>query len=178
MEEKSLDEPFLSRWSRRKLKAKEETAAAPLPEPQDALPAAAPVPAALGEAPEAVPGEGTEYQQFFNPRVDEKLRRTALRKLFSEPQFNVMDGLDTYIDDYSIPDPIPDAMLRQLHQAKGLFLFDDEKTTESADARGTVAPAATPEVQEAIAPPDAPAASAPGDTAAAARPPTAGSRND
>ena len=31
----------------------------------------------------------------------------CLSNLFSDPQFNVMDGLDTYIDDYSKPDLIP-----------------------------------------------------------------------
>ena len=36
----------------------------------------------------------------------------ALKKLFSDPHFNVMDGLDTYIDDYGKPDPIPPSMLR------------------------------------------------------------------
>lgn len=72
--------------------------------------------------------------------MDEKLRQTALKALFSEPQFNVMDGLDTYIDDYSKPDPIPEAMLRRLNQAKDLFLFDDEK--QSTDIAGNAVPAA------------------------------------
>ena len=30
-----------------------------------------------------------------------------MKKLFSDPHFNVMDGLDTYIDDYGKPDPLP-----------------------------------------------------------------------
>ena len=37
-----------------------------------------------------------------------------------------MDGLDTYIDDYGKPDPIPPSMLRQMSQSKFLGLFDDE----------------------------------------------------
>ena len=122
-------EPFLSRWSRRKLEAKED---APAGTPQAAelpaaAPAAPPVPATEPAAPGSPQGISSEYREFFDPQVEEKLRQTALRKLFSEPHFNVMDGLDTYIDDYSIPDPIPEAMLRQMNQAKGLFLFDDEK---------------------------------------------------
>ena len=40
-----------------------------------------------------------------------------------------MDGLDTYIDDYSKPDPMPAAMLRQMAQSKFLGLFDDERAT-------------------------------------------------
>ena len=43
-----------------------------------------------------------------------------MKKLFADPHFNVMDGLDTYIDDYAKPDPIPPAMLRQLASAKFL----------------------------------------------------------
>ena len=127
------EEAFLSRWSRRKLEAKQDTPAAlPAAEPEAAAPAAPVAAAPQAPAAEAQAGQGPEYREFFDPRVDEKLRRRALKKLFSEPQFNVMDGLDTYIDDYSKPDPIPDAMLRQLNQAKSLFLFDEEK--QDADA--------------------------------------------
>ena len=122
-------EPFLSRWSRRKLEAKQD---APAGAAQGAeLPAAAPAaplaPTTQPSAPETSQGISSEYREFFDPQVDEKLRRTALKKLFSDPHFNAMDGLDTYIDDYSIADPIPEAMLRQLNQAKDLLLFDDEK---------------------------------------------------
>jgi len=64
-----------------------------------------------------------------------------LKKLFSEPQFNVMDGLDTYIDDYSKPDPMPEAMLRGLNQAKELLLFEEQKTADGAADAGAAAPA-------------------------------------
>jgi hypothetical protein len=147
-------EPFLSRWSRRKLEATEPPPAAlPAAEPPAAAPAA-PAVSATGPAATGTPQDiSPEYREFFDPRVDEKLRRTALRKLFSDPQFNVMDGLDTYIDDYSKPDPIPEAMLRQLNQAKELFLFDDEKKT--AGSAGNEALAAS---GEAAAPPPVEAA--------------------
>jgi hypothetical protein len=39
-----------------------------------------------------------------------------LRKLFSDPRFNVMDGLDVYIDDYTKPDPIPPSVIERLTQ--------------------------------------------------------------
>ena len=57
-----------------------------------------------------------------------------MKKLFADPHFNVMDGLDIYIDDYSKPDPIPEAMLRKLASAKFLGLFDEE---EEAGGRGS-----------------------------------------
>jgi hypothetical protein len=103
---------------------------------------------------ETLRGLASEYKDFLHPGVDEKLRQAALKKLFRDPHFNVMDGLDVYIDDYSKPDPIPDAMLRALAHAKGL-LFDEEKE-EARQAADT--PAATPEAPVASGP--APAAPA------------------
>jgi hypothetical protein len=167
-------EPFLSRWSRRKLEAQEN---APPGAPQAAeLPAAGPAapsaPATQATAPGTAEDINPEYREFFDPRVDEKLRRTALKRLFGDPHFNVMDGLDTYVDDYSKPDPIPEAMLRQLNQAKDLFLFDDEKqASERAGeeaAAGGDGPAAPAVETDATTPLEAPAASASDEAAGAA----------
>lgn len=58
--------------------------------------------------------------------VSPEVRNAAMKKLFADPQFNVMDGLDTYIDDYARPDPLPAAMLRQMASAQFLKLFDDD----------------------------------------------------
>ena len=57
-----------------------------------------------------------------------------MKKLFSDPHFNVMDGLDTYIDDYNKPDPMPAEMLRQLASAKFLGFFADEEAKDAGDA--------------------------------------------
>ena len=46
-----------------------------------------------------------------------------MKKLFSDPHFNIMDRLDIYIDDYSIPDPIPMEMLKRMVQSESLGLF-------------------------------------------------------
>ncbi len=139
------EETFLSRWSKRKLEAKQDASAAQPSAESEAAASAAPG-AAATQAPAAgaQPGKGPEYREFFDPRVDEKLRRTALKKLFGEPQFNVMDGLDTYIDDYSKPDPIPEAMLRSLNQAKDLLLFEEPKTADGAIDAGADAAASAP----------------------------------
>jgi len=67
----------------------------------------------------------SDYAPFVQPGVDARVKNAALKKLFSDPHFNVMDGLDTYIDDYGKPDPIPPAMLRRLNQALSLGLFDE-----------------------------------------------------
>jgi hypothetical protein len=61
------------------------------------------------------------------------VKNAAMKKLFADPHFNVMDGLDVYIDDYSKSDPIPPEMLKQLTSARFLKLFE-EKDKEKADA--------------------------------------------
>jgi Protein of unknown function (DUF3306) len=75
----------------------------------------------------------SDYARFVAPGTDTGVQRAALKKLFADPHYNVMDGLDIYIDDYGKPDPIPLAMLRQMSQAKFLGLFDDEDD-ETANA--------------------------------------------
>jgi hypothetical protein len=153
-------EPFLSRWSRRKLEAKEDAPAGTRPAPAPPGAAALP-PASEPTAPGTDARTSAEFKEYFDPRVDETLRRTALKKMFNDPHFNVMDGLDTYVDDYSKPDPIPEAMLRQLNQAKDLLLFDDEKqavetsgdtASAAAEAAASAPAAGTPALPETPAP--------------------------
>jgi len=145
---------FLSRWSRRKIearaaeKAQPDDNAPPTPVPLPGAAAAAgdvaaaskdlPEQAAAPEEqlpdPETLRGIESDYRGFLRLEVDESLRRTALKKLFADPHFNVMDGLDVYIDDYSKPDPIPTALLRTMNQARGLRLFDDEEDDQASKA--------------------------------------------
>jgi hypothetical protein len=160
---------FLSRWARRKaqVRAGEATVAEPV---GVALPAASPAlagltPANAASAPaaaEPVPAplptladvnaltRESDYSRFVAKGVDEGVKRAAMKKLFTDPHFNVMDGLDTYIDDYGKPDPIPLAMLRKMNQSKVLRLFDDDEDEEKKTADH--APAANP--TEALSPPD------------------------
>ena len=60
----------------------------------------------------------SDFTAFLQPKVDEALKRRALKKLFGDPHFNVMDRLDVYIDDYSQPDPLAPEIARQLVQAR------------------------------------------------------------
>ena len=130
----------LNRWSRRKHEAARatQTPAEPAPAPPElpvATPAAAAAPAvqatAMPAEPPLPPVESltlaSDFKPFLSAKVDESVKREALRKLFTDPHFNVMDGLDIYIDDYNKPDPIPPEMLRQLTSARFLKLFDDEE---------------------------------------------------
>ena len=122
----SRDDDFLSRWSRRKHAARRGEAPEPVPPPlppsASSSTAALPADAAPGETKpvELPPVEALTHESDFTPfmreGVDPALRRQALRTLFRDPRFNVMDGLDVYIDDYSRPDPIPPEWLGKLNQ--------------------------------------------------------------
>lgn len=122
-------EPFFDRWSRRKAEAKQE--ARPPAREQDA--------AAKSPPPDLPPVEKltfeSDYRAFFHPKVGEDTRRAALKKLFSNPHFNVMDGLDVYIDDYSKTEPIPAAMLASLKQAQNILQWAKEDHEKRAQDR-------------------------------------------
>ncbi|ESJ19752.1 hypothetical protein B551_0210575, partial [Cupriavidus sp. HPC(L)] len=83
--------------------------------------------------------------------VDETVKRAALKTLFADPHFNVMDGLDIYIDDYSKPDPIPPDVLRRLRQSETLGLFDPIEQTEEAGTAAAGQQAAPADAQDAQA---------------------------
>ena len=73
----------------------------------------------------------SDFSPFMQPGVDEALKRSALRKLLRHPRFNVMDGLDVYIDDYSKPSPLEPELVRTLAQAR--YLFNPPKTRVTAE---------------------------------------------
>lgn len=119
-------EAFLSRWSR--LKREKEPAPERPADPAPAPASTAPAPATGEAGPQLPPVESisleTDIKPFLQPEVDDALRRVALKKLFQDPHFNVMDGLDVYIDDYNMPDPLPESVLEQLQFAKD-YVFRD-----------------------------------------------------
>ncbi len=149
----SDDASFVSRWSRRKAQVRAGQAVSELPIaplPLDAPPlvvadvALPPADAGVAEPPPPPPtladvarlGPDSDFSRFVTPGVDDAVKHAAMKKLFADPHFNVMDGLDTYIDDYGKPDPIPEAMLRRMTQSKLLRLFDDEAPETEAGAQG------------------------------------------
>ena len=157
--DENSDEHFLARWSRRKRERRTDEKAAERPaEPARASSPARP-PEPVRAAPELPPvdtlkGLASDYRDFLHPSVDESLRRSALKKLFHDPHFNVMDGLDVYIDDYSKPDPVPESMLKELLARHRSLTESAEPETEPreepqpapelADARAAEPPAAPP----------------------------------
>ena len=77
---------------------------------------------------DSLQGLQSDYLDFMQPKVTQQLKRAALKKLFADPHFNVIDRFEAYSEDYTQADPIPAAMLRGLNQAKGLlFPHDDPK---------------------------------------------------
>ena len=68
----------------------------------------------------------SNFASFMSSKVAPEVKNAAMKKLFADPHFNVMDGLDIYIDDYGIPDPLPAGMLEQMTSIDGLNLFNDK----------------------------------------------------
>jgi hypothetical protein len=77
----------------------------------------------------------SDFSRFVQPGVTPEVKNAALKKLFSDPHFNQMDGLDVYIDDYSKPDPLPPAMLKQLASARFLNLVEEEEEEPEQEER-------------------------------------------
>ena len=179
------DDGFLSRWSRRKVQARSGQPApasavtAPAAVPQDAVPVDVPAPrveetgqgdAQDGQGAPAAPpptledvqalGRESDYSRFVAREVDPTVKNAALKKLFSDPHFNVMDGLDVYIDDYGKPDPLPPAMLREMVQSAALGLFGPEEAPP-AEARPSHHSAPPPAGDPAATPSAAPSPPAP-----------------
>lgn len=169
------DDGFLSRWARRKAEVRHggaaaapATAAAP-PMAPEAKEAPAPPPAAVAPGPAPGPQappptmddvarltRGCDFSPFVSPGVDEGVKRAALKKLFADPRFNVMDGLDVYIDDYHTPDPLPASMLRAMVQSKALGLFADEAAAAPAPTAAGAPTDASPAAPQADEIPEAP----------------------
>jgi hypothetical protein len=150
---------FLSRWSQRKARVRsgvtdaEAPSSSALPvdariatriEPPVASPAASALDAGTRPPPEvsspplptmddvALLTRDSDYSRFIGAGVDPGVSNAAMKKLFSDPHYNVMDGLDTYIDDYGRPDPIPLSMLRRMSQSKALGLFAADEAQDAA----------------------------------------------
>jgi hypothetical protein len=65
----------------------------------------------------------SDFSTFVSADVGDDVHHAAMKKLFSDPHYNIMDGLDIYIDDYSKEDPLPAGMLEKMVQSSMLGLF-------------------------------------------------------
>jgi hypothetical protein len=106
-------EDFLRRWSRLK---KEVPAEKPAETPAPSLPAL-----------DKLTSE-SDFSGFMHPKVEDALRRVALKKLFAgDPHFNLPDPFEPFSGDWTVAATIPDEMLSTLNQARTLLLSDEEK---------------------------------------------------
>ena len=169
----SDDDSFFSRWSRRKAQVRsgepvvEPVPAAPAVVAAVAAPSAVPVvsdPPVVEAAPVPPPPTledtqaltpASDFSRFVARGVSPEVRNAAVKKLFADPHFNVMDGLDIYIDDYSKPSPLSAADMAKMVSAQFLKLVDDpedrDKKTLATDP--VVAPEATATATDASAEP-------------------------
>ncbi|MCC2973703.1 DUF3306 domain-containing protein [Massilia sp. IC2-476] len=140
------EEGFLRRWSRLK-----STGGEAEPAPPAAVPVAVPEPVAAGPESEATPSAplptmddvarltpDADFSAFVAKGVDKSVQRLALKKLFTDPHFNAIDGLDMYMNDYNKAAPLPPGMLASLKHAPGVLsrLFEEQpEHPEAAVAR-------------------------------------------
>jgi hypothetical protein len=131
---------FLRRWSRRKQDAALQ-AKAPAAKQDEQAPVLPPLDSLTFES---------DFKAFMHAKVEEGVKRAALKKLFADPRFNVMDGLDIYIDDYSKDDPLPPGMLERLAHARAALFGQQEEKPAAEEPKTEVAQA--PEEPQAEAP--------------------------
>lgn len=168
-------EAFASRWSRMKEEARRSPPQAPADRAADPK----------SPAPELPPIDkltiDSDFRAFFHPKVDEGVRRAALKKLFGDPRFNVMDGLDVYIDDYSKTEPIPPEMMAGLRQAQAIIASakadtEDRERAQRAKEQQSLKADSAPAIEP---PPEASTPTAgPNVTDAAPAPPEAAPKPD
>jgi hypothetical protein len=112
-------ERFVDRWSR----LKRETGA----EKKDESPAPA-LPAVDKLTPES------DFTGFMHPKVEDALRRVALKKLFCDPHFNVPDPFEPYSGDLTGAEPLTEELLATLNQAR-THLFDNDKDEKKEEEK-------------------------------------------
>jgi hypothetical protein len=126
-------EKFLSRWARLKQESK-------LPEKREEKPEEKrDTPAPVLPPLENLTSEA-DFSGFMHPKVQDALRRVALKKLFSDPHFNIPDPFEAYSGDWTGGEPIPEEMLRTLAQARNILFPEEAKKAEEVKELAAKAP--------------------------------------
>ena len=130
-----MAEDFLRRWSR--LKREHERAVEQPKQPLEK----APVEKAAEPAPlppvDRLTSE-SDFTSFMQPKVQDNLRRAALKKLFVDPHFNTPDPFEPFSGDWRVAESISPDLLATLNQAKVLDFDKKEeepKPEEKAEDR-------------------------------------------
>jgi len=131
----------LARWSRLK---RESARAAEAPKP---APAAAEAP-----PPELPPldhlGPDSDVSAFMDGRVDDALRRLALKKIFSDPRLNAADGLDVFSEDYSKLEDLPQEMVAKLEHLRRTLRRPEPEQEKEAEPERKLAEEVEAEVED------------------------------
>ncbi len=155
--ESADDDPFLSRWARRKRAVRagadpdavggevgdvktERASSAPgdgtLPEVGEDE-----QPVALTDEdmpPVDTINEDTDMSGFFSPEVSQAVKKAALKKFFHSPLFNIVDGLDDYDDDFrnfeALGDIITSDMRTQMDREAARVREAAENKAESSES--------------------------------------------
>jgi hypothetical protein len=114
-------EDFLRRWSRLK---HERAAEPPAASVEDKPAEKASEPVALPPVEKLTPE--SDFTSYMQPKVEDTLRRAALKKLFVDPHFNIPDPFEPFSGDWRIAEEIAPEMLASLNQAK-VLLFDKKE---------------------------------------------------
>jgi hypothetical protein len=149
--EQAGDEPFLSRWARLKRASREHPPETPPPPaaPAAAEPAGEQAVEAGRGAPAEVPAqepavelpplesltEESDFGPFMQVGVDPEMRRQALRKMFRNPKYAVVDPLDPYRADFAAFTPLGDIVTAEMRfHAERLLREQLEKAAEGVEA--------------------------------------------
>jgi hypothetical protein len=123
MAEDNKTEAFLSRWSR--LKQEQDQLPGKRPEQETEAPALPPTDQLTLQS---------DFSGFMHPKVEDALRRAALKTLFSDPHFKLADPFEPYSGDWTVGEPIPQAMLDSLEQVKTMLRKPPEPAAQAPAA--------------------------------------------
>jgi len=123
---------FLGRWSRRKQAvARGETPAEP----------ASPVPVEANEEPRLPDpltlGMDDDFSGFLRDTVPAALKRKAMQHLFSHAQFNQVDGLDVYMEDFNQVAGLDAASMDLVQHAKAVLNPEPAQNPEAPSVADT-----------------------------------------
>ena len=87
----------------------------------------------------------SDFSTFMTQGVSPEVRNAAMKKLFTDPHYNVMDGLDIYIGAYNTPDPLLAGRLAKMVGAQflGLVKAPEDVAQSSTSDSDTPKPAET-----------------------------------
>lgn len=69
----------------------------------------------------------SDFSTFVAKGVDSAVKNAAMKKLFADPHYNIMDGLDIYIGDYSTHAPMPQSVIDEITKDGFLNMFQKEE---------------------------------------------------